>query len=171
MTHFLEAISRRKHWANRSNSLLAALAVASITLIIPAPSEAAGEPSDVGEVSWDGGTVWLDEVQCGFSADDFIMLARADDVRLRLAFKGAGTVESVDFADVSSVEIRFVDAHPMRGARFMRLRSMGDMGEYTADAEGATGQLHLRAGTAQALDALPDGMSLTYEFRCSAEYF
>lgn len=171
MSHCLEVVSFRKRSTDGSRGLLAALAVVSVTLINPAPGKAAGHPSDVGHVSWDGGSASFDRVQCGFSADDFIMLGRAENIRLRLAFKGAGTVESVDFSDVSSIDIRFVDDHPLRGARFMRLRSMGEMGEYAADHEGAAGELHLRPATAQALDALPDGTSLTYDFRCTAEYF
>ncbi len=124
-----------------------------------------------GQIGWGEDIAQLAEVQCGFSADDFVMVARSEGIRLRLAFLGAGTEESVDFADVSSVDLSFADDHELSGQNFRMSSSLGEMGEIAASPDHATGQLHLRPASVQALDAQPDGLTVAYDFRCTAELF
>lgn len=126
---------------------------------------------DAGQIGWGSEIAHVVEARCGFSADDFVMNAQSEGMRLRLAFRGEGTEESVDFGDVSSVDLSFIDAHAMRGQQFRMSSSLGDMGEITAGPDHAVGRLHLRPASAQALDAQPDGLTITYDFRCTAEYF
>lgn len=129
------------------------------------------EGSDVGQINWDTGTAPLHEAQCGFSGETFVMSALSDDVRLRLAFPSSGTVESVDFLGLSSVELSFTDAHELSGQSFGQYRSRGDMGEVSASPEGATGTLSLRPASVDALDAHPDGLQISYRFTCSGALF
>jgi len=132
---------------------------------------AISEASDAGQLSWGSGVASFSEALCGFSADDYVMVARSEGVRLRLGFKGTGTLDSIDFADLSSVELSFTDAHILSGHRFARYRSLGEMGEIDASPDSATGTLTLRPGSAEALDARPDGMEIAYSFECTGEIF
>jgi len=131
---------------------------------------------DVGTISWDPEVAqvasWdVTAAQCGFSADDFIMIALSEGVRLRLAFRGEGTPESVAFGAPSSADLSFRDGHPASGQQFRMSASMGDMGEVDADPDRATGRLHLRAASVSALDAHPEGLTVAYEFHCTEAYF
>lgn len=143
--------------------------VGAILAVCATPAISAG--SDTGQISWNSGVASFAEALCGFSGDDFIMAARSDGVRLRLGFKGAGTLDSIDFADLSSVELSFTDAHSLAGHRFARYRSMGEMGDIDATPEHAAGTLTLRPASAEALDARPDGMEINYRFECTGEIF
>ncbi|WFE76960.1 hypothetical protein [Roseinatronobacter sp. S2] len=142
-----------------------------VAIFVAATTPAISEASHAGQLTWNSGSASVSEALCGFSGDDFMLVPRSEGVRLRLGFKGAGTLDSIDFSDLSSVELSFTDAHILSGQRYARYKSLGEMGEIDAGPEGATGTLTLRPGSAEALDARPDGMQITYSFDCTGEIF
>lgn len=126
-----------------------------------------GEVPHAGQVSWNSGIATFTEAPCGFTGDYFVMSARTEGVRLRLEFPSSGTLEGTDFADPAMIQIRFIDEHVLSGSTFTMYRSLGEMGEIEASPDGARGQLHLRPGSAEALETRPDGMEIAYDFHCT----
>ncbi|MGY6705479.1 hypothetical protein [Roseinatronobacter sp.] len=145
--------------------------LAACAMIAACATPAHSEGGDAGQVSWSSGVSSFSEALCGFSGDDFVMSARSQGVRLRLGFKGEGTLDSVNFADISSVDLSFRDEHVLSGHRYARYSLMGEMGEIDANPENATGALTLRPGSAEALDARPDGLQISYAVECTGEIF
>lgn len=144
-------------------------ALGAIAAIFANPAISDG--SDAGQVSWNSGVASFSEVLCGLSGDGYAIVGQSEGVRLRLGFIGDGTLESVDFADLTNVDLSFRDAHILSGHRFARYRSMGEMGEIEATPETASGTLTLRPGSAEALDARPDGLEISYSLECTGAYF
>lgn len=136
------------------------------TVLGVSATPALGEVPHAGQVSWNSGIASFSEAPCGFTGDYFVMTARTEGVRLRLEFPSNGTLDSTDFAEPGLVQLRFTDEHVLRGSTFTMYRSLGGMGEIEARPDGARGQLHLRPGSAEALDTRPDGMEIAYDFHC-----
>lgn len=149
--------------------LKSSLLVGAVLAALSTP--AMSEMPHAGQVSWSSGIASFSEALCGFSADDFGMVARTEGVRLRIFFEGNGTLDSIDFSTPSTVRIFFTDEHVLSGEQFAMYRSMGEMGEIEASPDGASGQLHLRPATAEALDNRPNGMEIAYDFHCTGELF
>ncbi|MFU8825326.1 hypothetical protein [Yoonia sp.] len=134
-------------------------------------SVAQSDTPQAGQVSWESGVASFSETLCGFSGDDFIISARTEGVRLRISFMGDGDLDSIDFADPSSVRLSFRDTHMLSGLDFAMYKSLGSMGDITASDGAATGQLHLRPASAQALDDRADGLQVAYDLHCTGVIF
>ena len=63
------------------------------------------------------------------------------------------------------------DTHILSGLDFAMYRSIGSMGDINTSDDAASGKLHLRPASAQALDGRTDGLQTTYDLRCGGELF
>lgn len=122
----------------------------------------------VGTVDWGEGAVAFMEANCRIDGNNFRLQARAEQMHLTLFLFAEGTLETVDFNRMTRADLVFTRDHPdYPRVRLAMGPSLGDMGDYEINENGGQGQINLRPGSAEALDHMPDGASVDYQFSCS----
>lgn len=138
---------------------------------LPAFAEQDTHKGVAGTLQWGDHSVPLTDVRCGESGDAFMMRADGEGVRLTLSFAGLDEAEEGRLPALSGAVLDFSRDHAYERARFAMYVSLGDMSKYSAGLEGASGTQHLRAGNGPAFDRLPEGLDITYQFRCTQKWF
>lgn len=138
---------------------------------VPALAEQDTHKGVAGTLQWGEHSLPLSDVRCGESGDAFMMRADGEGVQLTLSFAGLDEAEAGRLPALSGAVLDFSEDHTYEGARFAMYASLGDMSQYSAGTEGASGTQHLRAGNGPAFDRLPEGLDITYQFRCTREWF
>ncbi|MGY6586657.1 MAG: hypothetical protein ACXIUB_00060 [Wenzhouxiangella sp.] len=153
-------------------------ALALVTLLVACGSNGADEspaaappmagPDDFGQADWGQGPQTITELRCEFSANDLIMTGTGDGFGVRVSFLGdkQDGPAQVNFASPGRVDLSFSPDHEWSRARFAMSASLGEMGDISGDAEGASGQIGLRAGNAEAMEVSPDGLPLVLTLSC-----
>ncbi|WP_366555148.1 hypothetical protein [Aquibaculum sediminis] len=134
---------------------------------VPALADQDREKNVAGTLQWGEGSIPLTAVHCGESEDAFLMRADGEGLRLTLSFSRLADAEEGKLPALSAAVLQFSKDHPFERALFAMYASLGDMSQYSAGLEGASGTQHLRAGNGPAFDRLPEGMDITYQFRCT----
>ena len=137
----------------------------------PAATPPMAGPGDFGQADWGQGPQTITELRCELSANDMIMTGTGDGFGVRVSFLGEDHEDHdgptpVNFASPGRVDLSFSPDHEWSRARFAMSASLGEMGDISGDAEGASGQIGLRAGNAEAMEVSPDGLPLVLTLSC-----
>src|SRR5690606_10157523 len=134
---------------------------------VPALADQDRDRKVAGTLQWGEESVPLTDVRCGEREDAFRMRAEGKGLRLTLSFAGLADAKEGKLPALSAAVLQFSKDHAFEQAMFAMYDSLGDMSQYSAGLEGASGTQHLRAGNGPAFDRLPEGMDITYQFRCT----